>query len=167
VTTPARDPDGRDVPAVPPFSRFFDQHRETVHRFLRATLPPTEADDCFQEAFLSALRAYPTLRDARNLRAWILTIAHRKALDAHRARARRPVPVGSVPEQPAPADVEGMPELWGAVGRLPVSQRLAVAHRFVSDLPYSEIAQILGCSPAAARQRVAAAVRSLRQEYTP
>jgi RNA polymerase sigma factor (sigma-70 family) len=167
VTTPARVPDGRVVPAVPPFSRFFDQHRETVHRFLRATLSPTEADDCFQDAFLSALRAYPTLRDARNLRAWILTIAHHKALDAHRARTRRPVPVGTVPEQPARAAVEDMPELWAAVRRLPLTQRLAVAHRFVNDLPYGEIAAILGCSEAAARQRVAAAIRSLRQGYTP
>jgi RNA polymerase sigma factor (sigma-70 family) len=159
----------RLVPAaqVPPFSRFFDDHRDVVHRFLRATLPAADADDCFQETFLSALRSYPELRDASNLRGWVLTIAQRKSIDAHRARARRPVPVPAPPDATAPPPPEGSPDLWAAVRRLPLTQRLAVGHRFVSDLAYAEIAELLDCSEEAARQRVAAALRTLRKEYTP
>ncbi|MGI8585098.1 MAG: RNA polymerase sigma factor, partial [Thermoleophilaceae bacterium] len=79
-------------PAPPPFQAFLDEHRSAVLAFLLATVGPVEADDCFQETFLAALRAYPDLRDGRNLRGWVMTIAHRKAIDAVRARARRPVP---------------------------------------------------------------------------
>ena len=62
-------------------------------RYLVAAVGSSDAEDCFQETFIAALRAYPRLRAGSNLRAWVLTIAHRKALDAHRARSRRAVPV--------------------------------------------------------------------------
>src|SRR5262249_37750138 len=80
----------------PPFQRFLDSHRDAVWRFLVASVGPAEAEDCFQETFIAALRAYPRLRPRSNLRAWVLTIAHRKALDAHRARARRAQPVADL-----------------------------------------------------------------------
>ena len=70
------------------------------------------AEDCFQETFLSALRAYPKLDDASNLRGWLLTIAHRKAIDHHRARGRNPVPVAEVAEV---AVENGIPEPDGMV----------------------------------------------------
>ena len=63
---------------------------------LRGAVGRGDAEDCFQETFLAALRAYPKLRDGGNLRGWLLTIAHRKAIDHHRARGRRPVPVAEV-----------------------------------------------------------------------
>src|SRR5690348_7628197 len=109
------------------------------------------AEDCFQETFLAALRAYPKLDDASNLRGWLVTIAHRKAIDHHRARGRNPVPVAEVAEV---ATENGVPErneqLWEAVGALPPKQRAAVALRYSSDLPHTEIAAALGCSPEAA-----------------
>src|SRR5918999_5257088 len=92
---------------LPPFQALLDEHRDDVYRFLVASLGREEADDCFQETFISAMRAYPRLRDASNLRSWLFTIAHRKAIDAHRARARRALPVEDVPER---ADLRG-PEL--------------------------------------------------------
>jgi RNA polymerase sigma factor (sigma-70 family) len=85
--------------AAAPFQAFLDDHRDQVYRFLVASVGRDEADDCFQETFLSAMRAYPRLRPNSNLRAWVLTIAHRKALDCHRSRGRRPLPVADVPEQ--------------------------------------------------------------------
>ena len=78
---------------TPPFQRLLDDHADTVLRFLAGSVGPVDADDCFQETVIAALRAYPRLRHADNLRGWLLTIAHRKALDHHRARARRAVPV--------------------------------------------------------------------------
>src|SRR5450631_2498359 len=86
--------------ALPPFQRFLDSHREAVWRFLVSSVGRVEAEDCFQETFIAALRAYPRLRSDSNLRAWVLTIAHRKALDAHRGRARRAVPIA----EPSAAD---------------------------------------------------------------
>lgn len=147
---------------TPPFQALLDEHRNDVYRFLVAAVGPNEADDCFQETFIAALRAYPRLRDASNLRSWVLTIAHRKAIDAHRARRRRAVPVEDVPERPAAAPPDGEPALWESVRELPAKQRAAVLHRYVNDLPYAEIGRIVGCSEAAARQNVRAGLASLR-----
>ncbi|HEX9124381.1 MAG TPA: sigma-70 family RNA polymerase sigma factor [Actinomycetota bacterium] len=149
----------------PPFTTFLEEHRVPVYRFLLATVGPNDADDCFQETFLSALRAYPRLREDSNLRAWILTIATRKAADHGRARARRPVPVEEVPERAAPApELDGTTELWAAVRALPPMQRAAVVHRYVLDLPYADIAAALGCTEEAARANAYAGRRKLREE---
>jgi RNA polymerase sigma factor (sigma-70 family) len=149
---------------LPPFQRLLDTHRDEVYRFLRASVGPYDADDCFQETFLSALRAYPKLRDASNLRGWLLTIAHRKALDTHRARTRRPVPVAEVPEEPSPvAERDGA--VWEWVRRLPPRQRAAVALRYAADLPYREVARVAGGTEQAARRNVADGLKTLREEW--
>ena len=153
--------------ALPPFQDLLDAHRDEVYRFLVFTAGPGEAADCFQETMLSALRAYPTLSDASNLRGWLFTIAHHKAVDGHRARARRPVPAAALPEPAvAPVEIED-PKLWAAVRRLPEKQRAAVVLRFVADLPYARIAAITGGTEAAARQNVRAGLIRLREEWTP
>jgi len=146
----------------PPFQRFLEDHRSEVHRFLRAAVGPDDADDCLQETFMAALRAYPRLRSGSDLRAWVLTIARRKAVDAHRARARRPIAMAEPPERRTPPPNEADPELWGEVRRLPDRQRTAVALRFASDLPYARIAEVMGCSEEAARRSVHEGLRRLR-----
>lgn len=153
--------------APPPFQRLLDRHREDVWRFLVASVGPIEAEDCFQETFISALKAYPRLRPRSNLKAWVLTIAHRKAIDAHRGRARRPVPVAEVEAldgrtQAGPRSHDG--ELWQAVRELPSRQRSAVVLRFVADMPHREIAGAIGCSEDAARQLLREGMRRLREE---
>jgi RNA polymerase sigma factor (sigma-70 family) len=149
--------------ALPPFQSFLDEHREHVYRFLVASVGAQEADDCFQETMLSALRAYPRLRSRSNLRAWVLTIAHRKALDLHRARARRPLPVEDVAGDTGASDNHLDEELWGAVRDLPSKQRAAIVLRFANDLPHGDIGRVLGCSEAAARRNVHEGVRKLRE----
>jgi RNA polymerase sigma factor (sigma-70 family) len=154
---------------LPPFQSFLDAHRECVWRFLAASVGPTEADDCFQETFVAALRAYPRLQataNEHNLRAWVLTIAHRKAVDAHRARTRRAIPV----EDPATVDPRrsGLPQpldetLWSAVGELPARQRSAVVLRYVADLPHRDIADAIGCSEEAARRSLHEGLTKLRK----
>jgi RNA polymerase sigma factor (sigma-70 family) len=149
---------------LPPFQSVLDAHRDDVYRFLVASLGRDDAEDCFQETFLSALRAYPRLRDASNLRSWLFTIAHRKAIDAHRARARRAVPVEELPERADPRRVgpNGEPELWRAVRGLPPKQRAAVLHRYVNDLAYVDIGNVMGCSEEAARRSVHEGLKKLR-----
>jgi RNA polymerase sigma factor (sigma-70 family) len=152
--------------APPPFSRFLDDHREAVYRFLVATVGPDEADDCFQETFLKALRAYPRLTRADNLRGWVLTIARRTAIDAARGRARRPARAADL-EPPA---ADGTPEpadrdLWEAVRRLPPRQRAAVTLRYVNDLAYAEVGRVIGCSEEAARRSAFEGLRRLREVW--
>ena len=155
---------------LPPFQRLLDQHGHDVHRFLVSTAGPQDADDCFQETVISALRAYPRLRSADNLRGWLLTIAHRKAIDAHRARGRRAAPV-AVLESGDMVDphlaVDGQPELWQRVRELPPRQRAAVVLRFVLDLDHAEAARVMGCSAEAARRSLHEALTTLRKEWTP
>lgn len=150
---------------LPPFQQLLDAHGRDVHRFLVASVGSHDADDCYQETWLSALRAYPRLRDGSNLRSWIFTVAHHKAIDHVRARHRAPVAVAAVPER-AVAPVE-LPEedLWAGVRRLPPKQRAAVALRFVSDAGYPEIAAVMGTSEEAARRNVHEGLKRLRMEY--
>lgn len=147
---------------LPPFQVFLDAHRQDVYRFLVAAVGRDEAEDCFQETFLSALRAYPGIREDSNLRAWVLTIAHRKAIDAHRARRRRPTPSDWVSEAPADAAANDDGTVWAAVGELPEKQRAALLHRFVNDLAYAEVGRIMGCSEEAARRNVHEGLKKLR-----
>jgi RNA polymerase sigma factor (sigma-70 family) len=148
---------------LPPFQRFLDAQRDDVLRFLIASVGRHDADDAFQETFISALRAYPRLRPDSNLRAWVLTIAHRKALDVHRARRRNPVPVAEIHDRAAgsPADV---PDHWQRVRALPARQREVLTLRYAADLTHAEIAHALGCSEEAARRAAADGLKTLRKE---
>ena len=160
---------------LPPFQALLDEHRVDVYRYCVATAGRSEADDCFQETWIAALRGYPKLRRADNLRAWLLRIAHNKAMDLHRARGRRPVPVEAVPEPVAGGAAplrEGSrpdeePELWEAVRGLPPKQRTAVFCRTVLGMPYEELARLLESSEDAARRNVFEGLRTLRQGWTP
>jgi DNA-directed RNA polymerase specialized sigma24 family protein len=148
----------------PPFQRFLDAHRDAVWRFLVAAVGRDAADDCFQETFMAAMRAYPRTR-VENPRAWVLTIAHRKALDHHRARARRPVPVAAVPEVAAPEGAEPAGGgVWDRVRELPPKQRAALLLRFAGDLSHREVGAALGCSEEAARRSAHEGLKRLREE---
>jgi RNA polymerase sigma factor (sigma-70 family) len=149
---------------LPPFQKLIDEHATAVMAVLRGAVGRDGAEDAFQETFLAALRAYPGLRDARNLRGWLVTIAHRKAIDHHRAKGRAPLPVASLREVPVfdPEPTDGA--IWGAVSSLPPKQRAAVTLRFASDLPHDEIAAALGCSPEAARRSLHEGLKRLRKE---
>ena len=150
----------------PPFQRFLDAHRDDVWRFLVASVGRDAADDVFQETFLAAMRAYPRLRPD-NPRSWVLTIAHRKALDHFRARKRRAVPVGDLPEVPAPEGPDMSDDgVWERVHALPAKQRAAVLLRFAGDLTHAEVAIVMGTSEEAARRNAFEGLRKLRQEMT-
>jgi RNA polymerase sigma factor (sigma-70 family) len=158
--------------APPPFQRFLDANREPVWRFLVASVGREDAEDCFQETFVAALRAYPRLRADSNLRAWVLTIAHRKALDAHRARGRRALPVADpaaagkrvlAAERVAAAEPRE-DSIWESMRELPMRQRSAVVLRYVADLRHRDIAAAIGCSEEAARRSLHEGMSRLRKE---
>jgi RNA polymerase sigma factor (sigma-70 family) len=150
----------------PPFQALLNAHRGDVYRFLVASVGPTDADDAFQETWIAALRAYPDLKRADNLRAWLLRIAQNKAIDSHRGRARRPLPSEAIPERAAPAEsADGSPELWAAVRRLPDKQRTAVFCRSVLGMSYAELAESLESSQDAARRNVHEGLKKLREEW--
>ncbi len=153
-----------------PFQRFLDEHREIVWRYLVATVGRAEAEECFQETFLAALKAYPRLRADSHPRAWVLTIAHNKALDAHRARTRRAVPTDDIEAvvdahggSAGPAAPGRDEALWQAVHELPPRQRAALLLRHCADLPHRDIAAAIGCSEEAARRSLYEGLKRLRE----
>jgi DNA-directed RNA polymerase specialized sigma24 family protein len=152
------------VSELPPFQTLIDDHAGEVMAVCRGAVGRVDADDCFQETFIAALRAYPKLRNAGNLRGWLITIAHRKAIDHHRSRGRRPVPVAAVEEAAVEDPLPGGDGVWELVGALPPKQRAAVTLRFAGDLPHAEIAAALGCSQAAARRSLHEGLKRLRKE---
>ena len=172
----ARSHTDRRVGQIPPFQAFLDEHRTVVYRFLVAAVGPNDIDDCFQETFIAALRAYPKLENGDNLRAWVLAIATRKVIDAARARNRRPEPVPNIvelldagtpmrPEECDPATPEIDDPLWGEILALPPRQRVALVHRILLDRPYTELAAAMGCSMDAARANVYQALKKLREAW--
>jgi len=150
----------------PPFEAVVAEHGPAVLRVCRAVLGPADADDAWSETFLAALKAYPELPADANVEAWLVTIAHRKAIDVTRAAARRAVPVGDVPEPPAAHAGEGRDlDLAGALAGLPRRQREAVAYHYLAGLPYAEVAAVTGGSTDAARRAAADGIARLRKTY--
>jgi RNA polymerase sigma factor (sigma-70 family) len=148
-----------------PFEEVVTTHGGTVLRVCRAVLGPgADADDAWSETFLAAMKAWPDLPADANVEAWLVTIAHRKAIDVTRARARLPVAVEAVPDRASDIGVPGRadPDIWRAVKALPTRQRQAVAYHYLGGLPFKEVAGILGGTTDAARRAAADGIKALR-----
>ena len=148
----------------PPFEKVVAQHGATVLRVVRAVLGHADADDAWSDTFLAAMKAYPDLPADANLEAWLVTIAHRKAIDITRATSRRAIPIADTPDTPSrDHSGERHPDLAEAVAALPTKQRQAVAYHYLAGLPYAEIATLLDTSAAAARRAAADGIAALRR----
>ncbi|HEY5303466.1 MAG TPA: RNA polymerase sigma factor [Acidimicrobiales bacterium] len=150
-----------------PFEKIVAEHGPTVLRVCRAVVGFNDADDAWSETFISAMKAYPVLPDDAVVEAWLVTIAHRKAIDIIRVQKRIAIPVGEVPDRPSPV---GAPrstdhEIWDYVKFLPEKQRQVVAYHFLGGLAYGEIAEILGGTTDAARRAAADGIKSLRKTF--
>lgn len=147
-------------PPIPPFERFYLQHRDEVLGYLRRLLGP-RAEDAWQETFVRALRAYRGLRHGRHLRAWVFTIATNVAMDELRAK-----PQPAVAAEPAvELRRDAFRELEHLTDGLPPTERAAVVLRYGYDLPYAQIAEALGSSEEAARAAASSGVRRLRRTH--
>lgn len=151
-----------------PFERAVTRHGPTVMRVCRAALGVgPDADDAWSETFLAALRSWPDLAADTNLEAWLVRVAHRKALDVIRARRRQAIPVEHVPERHSAIGIPdgGEPDLWRAVAALPERQRLAVAYHYLGGLPHKDTAELIGGTADAVRRAAADGITTLRRTY--
>ena len=150
-----------------PFETVVAAHGGTVLRVCRAVLGLADADDAWSETFVAAMKAYPDLPGDANVEAWLVTIAHRKAIDVTRATGRRAIPVADVPDTgTADAGREHLPgDLADAVSQLPDRQRQAIAYHYLADLPYADVAGILGGTAEAARRAAADGIAKLRRSF--
>jgi RNA polymerase sigma factor (sigma-70 family) len=156
---------------LPPFDQLVTDHGAVVLRVCRAVCGPIEAEDAWSETFLAALQAYPRLAPGSDPRGWLITIAHRKAIDQHRRARRIPEPRSELPETTTGDGIPGderrqqAADLWAAVATLPFKQRAAVAYHHLAGLPYAEVGELIGCSEPAARRSAADGVAALRTQY--
>ncbi|MCU1527861.1 MAG: polymerase subunit sigma, partial [Frondihabitans sp.] len=150
-----------------PFENIVAEHGPTVLRVCRAVVGSGDADDAWSETFISAMKAYPALADDANVEAWLVTIAHRKAIDIVRVQKRIAIPVEEVPDRPSSLGNPGTTdnEIWDYVKFLPDKQRQAVAYHYLAGLPYIDIAEILGGTTDAARRAAADGIKSLRKTF--
>jgi RNA polymerase sigma factor (sigma-70 family) len=154
-----------------PFEEIVAEHGDVVMRVCRALLGPADAEDAWSETFLAALRHYPDLPPGSNVKGWLVTIAHNKSIDLLRSSARRPVPAGDLPERSASPEpdltdeLEPDGDLRRAVERLAPRQRAAVVFRYLADLSYAEVGDLLDATPAAARRSAADGIANLRASY--
>ncbi len=150
----------------PPFEAIVSEHGRKVLRVCRAVVGVIDADDAWSDTFLSALEAYPRLPANANIEAWLVTIAHRKAIDITRRAARRPVPVEALPSGTVASERKRDLDLVRSVAALPERQRWAVVYHYVAGLPYGEIADIVGGTADAARRAAADGIAKLRTTQT-
>jgi RNA polymerase sigma factor (sigma-70 family) len=150
-----------------PFEAVVAEHGDVVMRVCRALLGPADADDAWAETFLAALQAYPKLRPDSNVRGWLVTIAHRKAIDVLRRSGRHAQPTGVLPDVADPVDPFEVADdaLWEALAALPFKQRSAIAYHHLAGLPYAEVGTLLECSADAARRSAADGIANLRKHY--
>ena len=147
-----------------PFERTALEHGAVVWRVCRGLLPQHDAEDAWSETFLAALGAWERLDPGADVRGWLVTIAHRKAIDVLRARARTAMPTDEPPERESPLGVPGSRDLdlWDAVAALPPKQRVAVVHHHLGGLPFAEIARLTDTTETAARKAASDGVGRLR-----
>lgn len=158
-----------------PFDDAVIRHGPTVLRVCRAVLGAgPDADDAWSETFLSALRAWPGLPEETNVEAWLVRVAHRRAVDVVRRATRAAQPAGAVEElevldartrgdDDEPDGGQSDRTIWDAVAALPTRQRLCVAYRYLGGLSYAEIARLIGGNDAAARRAASDGVATLRR----
>jgi RNA polymerase sigma factor (sigma-70 family) len=151
-----------------PFESIVEEHGARVLRVCRAVVGPVDAEDAWSETFLAALVAYPRLQPDSDLTAWLVTIAHRKAVDILRTRSRSAIPVGELPERASTLGTPdaGAGELWAGVAALPERQRQAVAYHYLAGLPHRETAELIGGSADSVRRAAADGIAALRKTYS-
>ncbi len=153
--------------AARPFEQIVAEHGALVMRVCRALVGPADAADAWSETFLSALQAYPRLPAGSNIRGWLVTIAHRKAIDQLRRAARRLEAAPDPPalEAPAPERADD-DELRAALDALPPKQRNAVIYRYLAGLSYEQVGALIGSNATAARRSAADGIASLRKRLS-
>lgn len=160
----------------PPFEEAVKRMEREIMRFLmRSTGDRDDAMDLFQETWLRAYRAYPTLQSEDGLRPWVFRIASNLCRNRARDRMRRGRVISSesvdettAARAPRQLNLNGGPEgalhLKRAIARLPGKQGQALMMRKFAGLEYAEIAEALNCSAESARACVYQALKKLRLE---
>ena len=161
----------------PAFDSLIDEYSREIFAYLwRLFQGRDAAEDCFQETFLRAFKAYPRVRASANLRAWLYKIASNAAFTNMKKEKRlseRGVQLTNAHPSSEPSVAEQVSdrllisEIGEAIRSLPAKQQAALLMRKYQGLSYAEIGRALESSPAAARANAYQALRKLRVQFAP
>ena len=166
------------MPNKPEFEILVETHSAEIFGYLWRLLGAgVDSEDCLQETFLRAFRAYPKLKNTSNLRAWLYRIATNTAYTSLRRHSRQASLLTdlssnnySTTNPSVPDQVEQrltLIEIQRAVEALPEKQRAALMLRKYQELSYPEIAVALNCREETARANVYQALKKLRKQFAP
>lgn len=127
-----------------------------------------EAEDAVQEALFNAWRKLHTFREGSNVRPWFLTVVANQCRSVRRGRWYTVLRLPEVEPLARMAPDDGLPhgvDLRRALAALPHDQRLLLVLRYYLDLPYEEVARIVGGSPQAVKSRTHRALERLRKAF--
>lgn len=127
-----------------------------------------DAEDVVQDVFIRVAEHGPKLASVRHPRRWLLTVAHRAAIDLCRRRSRlKAEPVDDVPflvaEDEDPARAADAEQVSRLLATLPPKQREVLLLRHFADCTFAEIGRITGVPTFTAASRHRLAVAKLRR----
>src|SRR4051794_14332794 len=135
-----------------------------------------DAADVAQEVAADVLGSLGRLRDPEAFDAWVhrITVRHAmRRLKKERSTRRTEAPLalldeedfrGAIPDSDIDSRLAARQALVGALSRLPARQRVALALRYVHELPDAEIAAALGCRVGTVHALLSRGRRSLRED---
>ncbi|MDQ2786408.1 MAG: sigma-70 family RNA polymerase sigma factor [Chloroflexota bacterium] len=167
----SRDPAGLAASAdAACFRELYRTYLPAVYRYAYArTGVRQDAEDVTALAFERAWIGFVRYRDTGAARAWLFTIARRALADHYRRRAPIAAPLSDTLRDATPgpealalqtAEIRQIQRLVGALG--PV-QREVIALRFFAELPYAEIARVLGKRESAVKMLAYRALEEIRR----
>ncbi len=154
----------------------YDDHAQVLYALgLELTRSDADTKDILQEVFTKLARQPGILKGVRNVRAYLLRLAHNAAIDLMRRRGARDKYTEELgretPEVFEPsndADEQAFRQaLSGALVELPEEQRVVVHLRLWEGMKFEEIAELLGLSLNTAASRYRYGIDKLRQRLRP
>lgn len=143
-----------------------EQHGSRLFDFARHQgVGDAHAADIVQEALLRLWREFQRGTRIDNPVAWAYRTAYRLAMEQHRVRRTlaRVLP-GLAPTHASYTEPDASDRLavWSLVDRLPLRQRQVLYLHYAGDLPFDDVAAVIGISPSAARTHASRALAALR-----
>lgn len=146
------------------FGRLVERHWCEMVRLARSVVGDAEAEDCVQDALLSAWHALPSLADPERFRGWLARSVFRRALRASRWKRLRSW-FGLVPERVVRHEREAEIDLARLMDSLPPRQRAVLHLTIVEEMSDREIGEVLSIDAGSVRAHRRRARQKLSSVY--
>lgn len=154
------------------FDQLFQRYQDYVYRIIYGVVGSSEeARDLTQDVFLQVYKGLPRFRHGARFATWLYRVALNRAVDAERSSRRwRWLPLYAEPHtssaEPEFAESAEKQAVRDALKRCPLQHRQILSLRYFRELSIEEIAQVMGCSVAAAKVRLHRARAVFKKVYT-